>query len=316
MTSSAPKLALVTLLPLLAAQARAADATPPSFQVSTDLVELDVSVREADGRPVAGLGLSDLAVYEDGVPQACRFLQWEEQPLSVVLMIDASASLGPQFEALRRAGREFVRSLRPQDEVELRAFSARSAVLEDMTADHGRVLQALAALAPDGDTSLHDAVYIALSDHRSRAEAPVGRRPIAVLLTDGRDTRSLLTDDQVIRRARERRALSIYSVGLLGEEPDPLSSRARFLLRALSDESGGRSYFPTGPRELDRTLTSLRSEVSGRYRLGYAPSNTRQDGAWRRVSVRVPQRPGLQVRCRTGYFAPRERGPRMVSSAP
>ena len=120
-----------------------------------------------------------------------------------------------------------------------------------------------------------------------------------MLLTDGRDTRSLLTDDQVIQRARERRALSIYSVGLLGA-PDPLTSRARFLLRALSDESGGRSYFPVGGRELERTLTSLRSEVSGRYRLAYAPTNQRQDGAWRRVAVRVPQRPGIQVRCRTG----------------
>jgi Ca-activated chloride channel homolog len=315
MKASAPKLALLALLPLVAPEVRAADAAPPSFQVATDLVELDVSVRDADGRPVAGLGLPDLAVSEDGVPQACRFLQWEEQPLSVVLMIDASASLGPQFEALRRGGRDFVRTLRPQDEVELRAFSARSTVLEDMTTDHARVLQALAELEPDGDTSLHDAVYIALADHRSRETAADGRRSIAVLLTDGRDTRSLLTDDQVIMRARERRALSIYSVGLLGA-PDPLTSRARFLLRALSDESGGRSYFPTGARELDRTLTSLRSEVSGRYRLGYVPTNARQDGAWRRVSVRVPERPGLQVRCRTGYFAPRERGPRLVSTAP
>jgi hypothetical protein len=136
-----------------------------------------------------------------------------------------------------------------------------------------------------------------------------------VLLTDGRDTRSLLTDDQVIERARERRALSIYSVGLLGA-PDPLTSRARFLLRTLSEESGGRSYFPVGSRELERTLASLRSEVSGgRYRVGYVPTNQRQDGAWRRLSVRLPQRPGLEVHCRTGYFAPRERGPRLVSAA-
>jgi Ca-activated chloride channel family protein len=311
-----PKLACLAALALAAPvhELSAADAAPPSFEVSTDLVELDVSVREPDGRPVAGLGLPDLAVYEDGVPQACRFLQWEEEPLSVVLMVDASASLGPQFEALRQAGRQFVRSLRPQDQVELRAFSARSAVLEDMTADHAQVLRAIDALRADGDTGLHDAVYIALSDHRWQATAPAGRRPIAVLLTDGRDTRSLLTDDQVIRRARERRALSIFSVGLLGA-PDPLTSRARFLLRALSDESGGRAYFPVDRRDLERTLGSLRSEVTGRYRLGYVPTNQRQDGAWRRVSVRVPERPALQVRCRTGYFASRERGPRLVSAA-
>lgn len=313
MSLTAPKLGLLALL--LASPGRTADAVPPTFQVSTDLVELDVSVRGADGRPVAGLSPSDLAISEDGVPQACRFLEWKDDPVSVVLMIDASASLGPQFEALRRGGRELVRSLRPRDEVELRAFSARSTVLEDMTTDKERVLEALDALAPDGDTSLHDAVYIALADHRPRTEMPEGRRPIAVLLTDGRDTRSLLTDDQVILRARERRALSIYSIGLLGA-PDPLNSRARFLLRSLSDVSGGRSYFPAGGRDLDRALASLRSEVSGRYRLGYAPTNPRQDGAWRRVSVRVPARPGLDVRCRTGYFAPRERGPRIVSAAP
>jgi Ca-activated chloride channel homolog len=307
-----PTRALLALLALAAADLGAADSAPPSFGVSTEMVELDVSVRDSHGRPVSGLGRTDLTIHEDGVPQSCRFLQWEEQPLSVVLMVDSSASLGPQFETLRRAGREFVRSLRPQDEVELRAFSARSAVLEDMTTDHARVVRAIDALEPDGATGLHDAVYIALSDHRRTV--PEGRRPIALLLTDGRDTRSLLTDDQVIARARERRALSIYSVGLLGA-PDPETSRARFLLRSLSDESGGRSYFPVGGPQLERTLASLRSEVSGRYRLGYVPTNRRQDGAWRRVSVRVPERPGLQVRCRTGYFAARERGPRMVSAA-
>ena len=310
MNTPKPTLACLALLAL----ASDGGAATPSFQVSTDVVELDVSVRGADGRPVEGLQIGDLAVYEDGVPQACRFLQWEEEPLSVVLMVDASASLGPQFERLRQAGREFVRALRPQDEVELRAFSARSTVIEDMTKDHARVVRSLDALDPEGDTSLHDAVYIALSDHRT-GPPPEGRRSLAVLLTDGRDTRSLLSDDQVIQRARERRALSIYSVGLLGA-PDPLANRARFLLRTLSEESGGRSYFPADARALQHTLASLRSDVSGgRYRVGYVPTNQRQDGTWRRLSVRLPQRPGAEVRCRTGYFAPRERGPRLVSAA-
>jgi VWFA-related protein len=314
MNTPKPTLACLALLGLAAPDVGAAELATPSFQVSTDVVELDVSVRGADDLPVAGLQLADLAVYEDGVRQPCRFLQWEEEPLSMVLMVDASASLGPQFETLRQAGRELVRSLRPQDEVELRAFSARSAVIEDMTKDHARVVRSLDELAPDGDTSLHDAVYIALADHRRMAAAE-GRRALAVLLTDGRDTRSLLTDDQVIQRARERRALSIYSVGLLGAA-DPLANRARFLLRTLSEESGGRSYFPADARALQRTIASLRSEVSGgRYRVGYVPTNPRQDGAWRRLSVRLPQRPDARVHCRTGYFAPRERGPRLVSAA-
>lgn len=306
-----PKPPVVCLALLVLAAARV-PASTPSFQVSTDVVELDVSVRGADGRPVIGLQVADLEVYEDGVRQPGRFLQWEDEPLSVVLMVDASASLGAQFEALRHAGREFVRALRPQDEVELRAFSARSTVLEDMTNDHAQVVRSLDALAPDGDTSLHDAVYIALADHHRTEALRDDRRTLAVLLTDGRDTRSLLSDDQVIQRARERRALPIYSIGLLGVT-DPLASRARFLLRTLSEESGGRSYFPADPRELRRTLASLRAEVSGgRYRLGFVPTNPRQDGAWRRLSVRLPRHPGVEVRCRTGYFAPRERGPRLV----
>jgi VWFA-related protein len=310
-----PTLACLALLVLAASGVRAAELATPSFEVSTDVVELDVSVRGPDGLPVGGLELADIAVYEDGVRQACRFLQWEEEPLSVVLMVDASASLGAQFETLRHAGRELIRSLRPEDEVELRAFSARSTVIEDMTKDHARVVRSLDELEPDGDTSLHDAVYIALSDHGRVAAVPGGRRAVAVLLTDGRDTRSLLTDDQVIQRARERRALSIYSVGLLGAA-DPLASRARFLLRTLSEESGGRAYFPADARALQRTLASLRSEVSGgRYRVGYVPTNPRQDGAWRRLSVRLPQRPDVRVHCRTGYFAPRERRPRLVSAA-
>ena len=75
MNTPKPPLACLALLALAAPDPRAAAAATPSFQVSTDLVELDVSVRGADGRPVAGLDLADLAVYEDGVPQTCRFLQ-------------------------------------------------------------------------------------------------------------------------------------------------------------------------------------------------------------------------------------------------
>lgn len=73
-------------------------------------------------------------------------------------------------------------------------------------------------------------------------------------------------------------------------------------VRDLAAATDGRAL-TTGPHFVTE-LTGIASELSSYYLLGYFSSNTRRDGSFRKVSVRV-KREGVDVRSRRGYRAPR-----------
>jgi VWFA-related protein len=264
------------------------------------MVELDLSIRDRGGRCVPGLTIPDLTVVEDGVPQTPAYLLGEPRPLDVVLLIDTSASLEPIFGRVRLAAQRLIRALRPGDAAEIRTFSARAGILQELTDDASLLEDALTRLQALGETALHDALYVVLSDTRWRDEGV--RRPVVVLITDGIDTASHVTDDQVMQRARERRSLSVFTIGLTpGSRVG--SDRSRYFLGSLSAETGGRAFFPSSADAVPEIFGEIAAELGGRYALGYQPTNASRDGAWRNVAVRVVNRPGLEVRHRAGYYA-------------
>jgi VWFA-related protein len=78
---------------------------------------------------------------------------------------------------------------------------------------------------------------------------------------------------------------------------------ADFVLRELAQQTGGRSFFPTRIEDLAGIYSQIGDELSSQYMLGYTSRNSRRDGSWRRVVVRVG-RPGVTPRTKQGYFAP------------
>ena len=129
-----------------------------------------------------------------------------------------------------------------------------------------------------------------------------------MLLSDGEDTASLVSDEQVLELARKTE-IDIYAISLrpnrVAERNRQQFSQATHLLTALSRETGGQVYFPNSLSELDTVYDRIAEELRTQYSLGYVSINERRDGKWRRVVVRTPSREGLQVRHKIGYYAPR-----------
>jgi Ca-activated chloride channel family protein len=130
------------------------------------------------------------------------------------------------------------------------------------------------------------------------------RRQAIVLLSDGEDTSSLVTFEDVLDLAR-RSETAIYAIGLMANEPAQSRGfrEATYALRQLTNDTGGRAFFPAEVKSLASVYGQIYDELSSQYTIGYTSKNARRDGAWRRLVVRV-SRPNVQARTKQGYFAP------------
>jgi Ca-activated chloride channel family protein len=285
----------------------------PTFSSGVDLVALTVTVTDASRRYVGDLTASDFQVFEDGIQQPVSFFGLANVPLDVALLVDGSASMQPALPLARQAAHGLLGTLRPQDRASLVEFRNSVRVSEALTSDIPRVVAALDRIAAAGGTSLHNALYVTLKDfHRqSRADADVRRRAI-VVLSDGEDTASLVSFDEVLDLAR-RVGVTIYTVGLKSEL-QLLRERAQqngrryfnqsdYAMRTLADQTGARAFFPEKPADLKAVYDAVAAELAAQYALGYVSRNPVRNGAWRRLMVRIAEQPGTRPRTRAGYFA-------------
>jgi len=203
----------------------------------------------------------------------------------------------------------FAKRLRPQDLGELVDFDTRVEVAQEFTSDIARLEGAIRRTSAGGSTALYNALYIALKELKkiqAKTEEEIRRQAI-VVFTDGEDTSSLVTFDEVLDLAK-RSETAIYSIGLRSrdEEQGKGFKEADFVLRELAQQTGGRAFFPARVEDLSGVYTQIADELSSQYLLGYISKNTRRDGTWRRVVVRIT-RPGVVTRTKQGYFAPTAR---------
>jgi Ca-activated chloride channel family protein len=291
-----------------AAQAPRTTPRPPVFEAGIEVINLNVSITDARGQYVTGLKKEDFAVFEDGVKQELSIFAHENLPISMVLMVDTSASMDTKLDSARAAGKRFVRTLRAQDMAQVLQFNDRATVLQDFTGDHAALEAAFDRTEASGPTALHNALYVALKDlDKQKSSAELRRRAI-ILLSDGEDTASLVTDEQVLDLARKAE-INIYAISLRAKGTQDRSrlkfSQAAHLLTALTQDTGGQVHFPNSLSELEAVYDRIAEELRTLYSVGYVSSNARRDGKWRRIVVRVPDREGITVRHKLGYYAPR-----------
>jgi VWFA-related protein len=303
--------AVLVLTPLLAAaQAPPPRPTPrpPIFEVGIEVINLAVSITDARNRYVTDLVQKDFAVFEDGVRQELTLFSHEKLPISLVMMIDCSASMDEKLRVAQDAAVGFVKTLGPQDLAQVVQFNDRRTALQEFTADQNLLETAIRRTEASGPTALHNALYVSLKELDKMKSARELRRRAIVLLSDGEDTASLVSDDQVMELARKSE-IAIYSISLRpsrSQDRNRLAfSQAEHLLTALSQETGGQVHFPNSLSELDSVYARVAEELRTQYTIGYVSSNKRKDGKWRRIVVRVPERDDLQVRHKIGYYAPR-----------
>jgi Ca-activated chloride channel homolog len=286
--------------------AQQAPATQPSFRSGVELVSLNVTVMEGT-RYVTDLEQKDFNVFEDGVKQEVTFFNRTNLPIALALLLDTSASMDTKLATAQEAAIGFARRLRPQDLAEVIDFDNRVTVLQNFTNSAQDLETAIRRTSAGGSTSLYNAVYIALKDLKKvvAKNAEEIRRQAIIVLSDGEDTSSLLPFEEVLDLAK-RSETAIYTIGLRdneGNNGSKLFKEAEFVLRQLSQQTGGRSFFPNQLSDLNNTYGQISDELSSQYIVGYTSKNPRRDGAWRRIVVQTT-RQGTATRTKQGYFGP------------
>ena len=302
--------ALAAMLAAVPALAQTTESTPDAqqpkvFRSGSALVALNVTVQDK-GRFVAGLQPEDFAIYEDGVKQDVRFFESTAVPVDLIVLIDTSSSMGDKIQTVHEAATGFLRSLRTGDRGAVVAFSDSVTVLQPLTSDQALLEKAVRSTGARGSTSLNNAVYIALKQfgQSARQDGNVRRQAI-VVLSDGADTSSLVSFDDVLGLARKT-GVNVYTVALQSKYPidgaRKYFTESDYAMKTLARETGAQSFFPQ-PSELKGVYGSIADELASQYSIGYVPANARADGRFRRVIVQIVTKPDLRPRTRPGYTA-------------
>jgi Ca-activated chloride channel family protein len=229
----------------------------------------------------------------------------EELALNLGMLFDTSESMRKDLRLSQESAIRFLEAI-PRARDLLLVFFDRDIRLSRYNSENqqgifGRILETKG----EGYTALYDAIAVYLS---RVAETP-GRK-VLVVFTDGDDTTSQVPPQEVQRLVRSSDA-TVYPVAFPGEHrPNSADAlRARSFLSSLAELSGGRVFQPTASRELAGIYQSILDELGTQYVLGYVSDNPARDGRFRRITVET-KRPGLKLRHRPGYDAPKDEPPR------
>ena len=275
------------------------------FRITVDLISLNVTVTDTRNRFITELVRDNFSVYEDGVKQEVSVFSQEDLPLRMVLLMDTSASMEEKISSAQEAAIRFVGTLKEEEDVaQVVEFGSRARVLQSFTADRDKLAKVIRMTQAGGTTSLYNALYIALKNlARRRTDI---RRQAIVVLSDGEDTSSIVTFDQVMELAKDT-DVTIYTISLRdgSRRRSKYFSQAEHVLKKLAEETGGQWFFPEHIQELESVYARISKELKSQYNIGYVSANTKRDGSWRRVVVQT-DRENLIVRTKLGYYAPRE----------
>ncbi len=262
--------------------------------VDVNLIELPVLVTDAAGTPVTGLARSDFHVAEDGKPQVItNFAPASNLPISVGMLIDHSGSMQPRMKATRKAAIDFLgRILKPRDRAFVAGFAFDVSKISPFVSDLGSLAEQVEAIPhAAGGTALYDAIITGLYRFRSVQ----GRRAM-VILTDGEDTTSRISYDEMLKYARSARVpLYFIAIGLGWGDMS-----GAHVMRDLAAETGGVAYFIKNTNQLDATYAQLEKDLRSQYLIAYNSESSRNDEKYRAVQVTV-DRKDAHVRTIRGY---------------
>lgn len=267
------------------------------LRVDSELVLLNATVTDKEGRYVHKIPRADFKVLEDGHEQPINIFSVEETPFAAAILLDTSGSMEGRLSLGRAAAIRFLEGLRPDDVAAVYHFDTQVERLQDFSP--GRDLPPLAfGLRAKGNTVLNDAILRAARDLSARQE----KRLAIIVLSDGADTHSSASADTALNAALSANA-TIYTVDMMSAQADARDKMvAAAALKNFAAKSGGR-YVPTpGGKALDEALSNIVEELSNQYTLGYRPTNRTRDGRWRAIELKLA-RPELKGRTRSGYRA-------------
>ena len=303
--------------------------TADTITIDTNLISVPVIVSDRDNRYVANLKVDAFHLFDNQIEQKISYFDTGEEPLNVVLMLDTSFSTSGVLDDIKKAAREFLKDLRPQDRAMIVTFDWEVKKLSDLTNDRRQLEDAVkhAKVGKYAGTLLNEA----LMDVSTHVLQPIRGRKAIILLSDGEDHGSVTNVDDLITAESEGDAM-IYSIyyrpemqrmfGMPGrggfpgrrhpfhhampQRPGRQQGRPRHnegfeLMQKLAEVTGGR-FYQGETKELKETFALIAEELRHQYRLGFYPEALKRDGAVHALLVKV-NLPDVSVRSRHEYLA-------------
>jgi Ca-activated chloride channel family protein len=271
------------------------------IKVESSLVVLNTTITDAKGLPVSGLKQTQFKVFEDGQEQKVEVFEAEKTPFAAVVLIDTSGSMEARMSMARSAAINFLDGLRPDDVTAIYNFDTKVSLVQDFSNSRD-ITERIFDLKADGYTALNDAIFKAAQELAKRPE----KRKAIIVLSDGADNKSGRSADKVLKAALVSN-VTIYTIDMSMTDTggkDRLQNQGA--LKNFAEKSGG-TFIPTpGGAAMRTAFKNIVEELGTQYTLGYQPTNTKKDGKWRAIEIRVA-RPNLNIRTRKGYNAPKEK---------
>jgi Ca-activated chloride channel homolog len=282
------------------------------FKGGVDLVTFTVVVTDKQGSPITGLHPEDFELVEEGKPQSISYFAEgdpddkpaEVLPLRLGLALDTSGSMDRDISDVRTGVIKFLLANEAAVDFTLVDFDTEVRVTRYGPDETERLIERIRRRRPDGWTALYDAVGVYLN-----SIGPQDGQKILLVYTDGGDTRSELTYADLIDLLKSS-DVTVYSIGYLENQSVSARSLQQSQLQRMAAVTGGQAFFPGNLKELDKIYDRIQREIAARYSIGYLSSDTRKDGAWRKVDIRLKRAElkGAKLRARSGYFAPYKDG--------
>jgi VWFA-related protein len=282
-----------------------------SIKATSNLVTVDVSVVTKDGAFIPGLKKENFKVIEDGVPQSVLKVDQGEAPITAVMLLEfAQPNPGVNRQGIGGLGGAgtysfiydmlnasyiFASQLKKEDWVAVVSYDIKPTLIQDFTQDKRQVQAALGQLRQPQfwETNLFDALF----DTIDRLEGIEGRKYI-VLISSGFDSFSKLTLGKILDKLKTTRDITIYAVGTGGAFRAQYEqyfggiqsielSQADNQLKTFAAMTGGRAYFPRFVGEMPGIFREVAQTIRNEYLLTYSPTNSAQDGSYRKIKVEL-----------------------------
>lgn len=292
------KSAVFSLLLIFAATALiSAQDEDEVIKVDSSLVVLNATIADLEGKPVAGLQRNRFSVFEDGVEQKIEFFSAEQTPFAAVILLDTSGSMEQRVSMARAAAIRFLAGLRLDDMTAIYRFDSKVVRVQDFS-EMRDVDESIFELKAAGMTVLNDAIVKAAEELAKRPE----KRKAIIVLSDGEDTFSGKSADHALKAALRADA-AIYAVDMSAADGGRRIQNSG-ILRNFAEKTGGRFVATPGGAAMRDTFEQIVAELGTQYTIAYETSNTKKDGKWRRIELRVARK-NLLIRTRKGYNAPK-----------
>lgn len=294
-----------------------------TIPVTVNLVDVLFTVLDRRNKLVPDLGQKDFQVLDDNIPQDIRyFSRQSDLPLRIGMLMDTSNSIRDRLKFEQDAANNFLYSVlrRNKDEAFVMTFDDEPQLLQDFTGDTGLLRDKILRTRAGGGTAVYDAIYDACTKELNHPPRPPGDQPdvvrrVMILISDGDDNLSTHTRAEAIEMA-QRTSVVIYTISTSTEwvsldDPSKEHTGNRKyhltegdkILQDLSDETGGRAFYPYHVDDLDQSFQDIGDELRNQYSIAYNPTNHAVDGRYHKIKIDTPDHKGYQVRARRGYYA-------------